>query len=149
MAFGPLFLLQANGQVDVKFEDFEDLRDHPSMVAFMADLSQFLEGLFEADLKEVLTERIDMDAEIPDNFKDSDSLKQTLAQAKLCHTAFDIFDMIGTEETSVEVRASWDKAATVDMKIKSADLGKGFTLALALSFYRANVMPFYKWMTES
>jgi len=116
------------------------------MQTFMANLSELLDGLFKADLETIMTERVDLDAEVSESVKSTISYAQTVAEAKLCHTTFEVFDMMGEAETSVQFRACYDKGATFELDVKSAELGKGLSLALALAWYRQHTLPYYNWL---
>mmetsp|Transcript_13163 Transcript_13163/g.20460 ORF Transcript_13163/g.20460 Transcript_13163/m.20460 type:complete len:605 (+) Transcript_13163:18-1832(+) len=149
MAFGPLFLLQVNGQLDLKFEDFDDLKSHPMMEPFMANLSELLDGLFTADLETLLTERVELDTEVSDSLKDSEDYKMVVAEAKLCHTALEIFNEMGSEVSTVEIKACWERMATMHVNLKSQALGSALTLGLILGYYRTCVKPTFEWLVEN
>ena len=45
MMIGPMFMLGLNGNVNFKFEDFDDLRENPVAAPFMASFADLFEGM--------------------------------------------------------------------------------------------------------
>jgi len=54
MGVSPLILLTLNGQVDLAFEDYEELKDLPLLEPFMANFNQLFEGALGQDLDTLL-----------------------------------------------------------------------------------------------
>ena len=62
MGVSPLILLTLNGQVDLAFEDYNELKDLPLLEPFMANFNQLFEGALGQDVDTLLGDRIDISA---------------------------------------------------------------------------------------
>lgn len=56
MALGPIFMLALNGNINMTFEDFDDIKDHPIMGMLMPTLNELFEGMFDKLPAEMIEE---------------------------------------------------------------------------------------------
>ena len=63
MGISPILLLTMNGNVDLNFEDYEDVKNLPMMEPFLANFNQLFEGALGQDLDTLLSgdERINLE----------------------------------------------------------------------------------------
>lgn len=62
MGVSPIILLTLNGQVDLAFEDFNELKDLPMLEPFMANFNQIFEGALGEDVDTLIEDKIDLSA---------------------------------------------------------------------------------------
>ena len=58
----PIILLTLNGQVDLAFDDYNELKDLPMLEPFMANFNQLFEGALGEDIDTLLEDKIDLSA---------------------------------------------------------------------------------------
>jgi hypothetical protein len=63
MGISPVLLLTLNGNIDLNFEDYEEIKDLPMMEPFLANFNQLFEGALGQDLETLLSgdERINLE----------------------------------------------------------------------------------------
>ena len=110
MGVSPLILLTLNGQVDLAFEDYDELKDLPLLEPFLANFNQLFEGATGQDLDTVLDEsnRIDVSS-IPDDAPKS--LTQFKQAIDLIHAWLDLL-AVAHEDGDLQVSAVWPKIAS-------------------------------------
>jgi|TARA_B110001450_G_scaffold254949_1_gene281352 hypothetical protein len=62
MGVSPIILLTLNGQVDLAFDDYNELKDLPMLEPFMANFNQLFEGALGEDIDTLLEDKIDLSA---------------------------------------------------------------------------------------
>lgn len=63
MFASPFILLTLNGNIDLSFEDYEEVKDLPMMEPFLANFNQLFEGALGQDIETLLKgdERINLE----------------------------------------------------------------------------------------
>lgn len=85
----PLILLTLNANVDLAFEDLEELKALPVMEPFLANFSQIAEGALGSDLDTLVGDRLDLSA-IDDN--NSPGAKQFKNAVEMVHAILDLLE---------------------------------------------------------
>lgn len=121
MALAPAVFLQAKMSLELDFDSFNDLKEHPMAEPFLANFEQLLEGMAGSDLNTILSERIDNDVyeKIPYPSKK--------AEVDAYHCLLDILDNMGN---SISITASVPNLASAQIDFTSKDIGKAATIAL-------------------
>lgn len=66
MGISPFILLTLNGEIDLKFEDFDDVKELPMMEPLLANFSQIFEGATTQSVDELLADKMDF-SELPES----------------------------------------------------------------------------------
>lgn len=121
---GPLFLLSVNGNVNFKFEDFDDLRENPMMAPFMVTYSDLLEGMLgtkPSDMVEA-TNGIDVSQE-KNQIKEDDGVGAQKDKAAF-QLIYQIFKTLGdmSDDGEIKFNLLWPDIGVLHFHIKSAGL---------------------------
>lgn len=103
----PLILLTLNGQVDLAFDDYDEIKGLPMLEPFMANFSQLFEGALGQDVDTIIGERLDL-SEIKG---DSESVKSFKKMVEMCHAILDLLEA-AHEDGDIEVSAVFPKIAS-------------------------------------
>ena len=57
----PLLLFTLNGNVDLDFDDFEDIEEHPMAAPALATFGDLFEGFMETSIEEIQNGKISLD----------------------------------------------------------------------------------------
>lgn len=68
MMFAPIAMLQLNAKIDIQFDDFSEIEDHPMAAPAMATFEQLFEGLAEATPQDAKKRKFNVDSIKEDDF---------------------------------------------------------------------------------
>jgi len=60
MMGAPAFIFGINGNMDIEFDDFEEIAEHPMAAPAMATFEQLFEGLLEDTPDSYMTKKLDL-----------------------------------------------------------------------------------------
>lgn len=84
---GPAFALSSNSSVDLTFDDFDEVREHPMADKFMISLSQIVEGAFGKSIDQMLKYKPDFSPvdknELEQYLKTSEYAKEKMKQIEV------------------------------------------------------------------
>jgi len=124
MMFAPAFLFGINANVDIEFDDFEEIAEHPMAAPAMATFEQLFEGLLEDAPDSFLEKKLDLSAcEEPAEVKSQMSLVNEVIEA-ICDLDDPKFNHVSVKVVSTNLPIS------VDVDLHSEGLGRGIKLAL-------------------
>lgn len=98
MLGSPLFLLGFSGKLDIVFNEYEEILEHPMLSKFMLSFSQVFEKLFEQKPDALAKKRLDRgQIKLDENSYDYESMKNLVALIDLVNDAFDSFNSLDYE----------------------------------------------------
>ena len=128
MMLSPALLLSLNGSIEINFDDFNDISDHPVFAPAMANFNELYEGMMESHPDEVMAKRVTtemIETEDPEEKAKFDKLKK----AAECFNS--IADTMGDLGDSFEIDLSfpiWCLSSRISLK--SSGVGKVVSLLL-------------------
>jgi len=124
MMVAPAFIFGINANMDIEFDDFEEIAEHPMAAPAMATFEQLFEGLLEDAPAEFLEKKLDLSTcEEPAEVKSQMSLVNEIIEA-ICDLDDPAFNNICVKAATINLPIS------VDVDLHSESLGRGIKLAL-------------------
>ena len=128
----PALLLQIGGSVNVQFDDYNEIKDHPVFAPLMANFNELFEGMLENNPEELIERRFDLEGK-EDTEGKSPHYKQLICVVKGYNTCMDALKNLGgTVELDICLP---DYAATVRLSLKGTAVGKVLTLLMSHLFF--------------
>jgi len=124
MMAAPAFIFGINANMDIDFDDFEEIAEHPMAAPAMATFEQLFEGIMEEAPSEYLNKKMDLSScDTQEKHKNSMNIVNDLIEL-VCDFEDPKFNNICIKVSSTNVPVS------VDIDLKSDGLGSGIKLAL-------------------
>ena len=124
MIAAPAFIFGINGNIGIKFDDFEEIAEHPMAAPAMATFEQLFEGLMEEAPDSFLNKKLDLsECEEPADVKEQMSMANEIIEA-VCDLEDPAFNNICFKVAYADLPFS------TDLDLHSASIGTGIKLAL-------------------
>jgi hypothetical protein len=98
---GPAFTLSSNSSVDLTFDDFDEVREHPMADSFLLSLEQIIQGAFGSSVGDMLkykAEFKDVDkAELNQYIKSSEYCQGKMKELRLYEAISGLFKQVSPD----------------------------------------------------
>lgn len=127
MMIAPAFIFGINANMNIEFDDFEEVAEHPMAAPAMATFEQLFEGLFEETPDAFWNKKLDLSGcEEPAEVKKEATVINDIIEA-ICDLEDPAFNNISIKSASADLPIS------TDIDIHSESIGSGIKLALKIA----------------
>jgi len=140
MCILPVVALELGANVTLKFDDIEELKEHPMMQTFLVNFGQLIESAIGQETDDILADRCDLSTYTEEQKQDD----ETKLEIKAMEMVHDGLDMANDLDDTVEFKAAWPQLAMVEGSVKSQGLGKAVGLGLMMGLYNTVLKPTYE-----
>jgi len=140
MCILPVLALELGANVTLKFDDIEELKEHPMMQTFLVNFGQLIESAIGQETDDILADRCDLSTYTEEQKQDD----ETKLEIKAMEMVHDGLDMANDLDDTVEFKAAWPQLAMVEGSVKSQGLGKAVGLGLMMGLYNTVLKPTYE-----
>ena len=126
MQISPIFLLAVNGNVNIKFDEYNDISEHPVFAPGMANFNELYEGMMESDPSEIMGKRVDTEMRETDDPEEKEKFDQLKAIAECFNSIADCMEDLG-ETFEVDISAP-DYCLSTRFALHCSGVGKALSL---------------------
>ena len=127
----PVLALELGANVSLKFDDIEELKEHPMMQTFLVNFGQLIESAVGQETDDILADRCDMEAYSAEQKEDN----ETKLEMKAMNMVHDALDMLNDMDDTIEFTGVWPQLVMCEGHVKSEGLGKAAALGLMMGLY--------------
>lgn len=140
MCILPVLALELGANVNLKFDDIEELKEHPMMQTFLVNFGQLVESGSGQEINDILADKCDLSA-YTDAQREDDETMRGIKALEMVHDGLDLSNDL---DDTIEFKAAWPQLAMVEGSVKSQGLGKAVGLGLMMGLYNTLLKPEYE-----
>lgn len=125
--FAPIAMLELSSSIDIKFAEFDDLKDHPLASAFMPTFKELLEGMMGFDMEKDI-EPFDLE-KVPESKREGFLYEMLKKMSSMVEIALKLLKCV-SDEGLISWKAAIKKNLAVEGKFVSRGLAKLCTIGL-------------------